>query len=133
MMPRTLLPLVAAQIRRFASSGAVAFLAGIEARAEQHAGSPQHHHRGEPAAIADAAGRRNRHPAGREIDDRRHDIDRRPRRAMAAGLTALRDQDVGAGIERLPRHRLVLYLTDQQRTRRFDARRERLWDRRTKA
>ncbi len=55
--------------------GAVAFLAGIEARAEQHAGSPQHHHRGQPAAIADAAGGGDRHPAGREIDDRRHDID----------------------------------------------------------
>ena len=35
---------------------------------------------------------------------------------MAAGLAALGNQHVGAGIERLPRHALVLNLADQQRT-----------------
>ena len=97
--------------------GAVAFLAGIEARAEQHAGRPQHHHRRQPAAVADAAGGHDRHAAGREIDDRRHDVDGGARCAVAAGLGALRNQNVGAGIERLPRHGFVLHLADQQRAR----------------
>ena len=59
-----------------------------------------------------------------EIDDRRHDIEGGARRAVAAGLGALRDQDIGARVERLPRHVLGLNLADQQRARRFDARRE---------
>ena len=105
--------------------GTVAFLTGIKARAEQHAGSAQHHHRGEPAAIADTAGRRDRHPAGCKIDDRRHDVDRCARGAMAAGLGPLRDQNVGACVQSLPRHRLVLHLADQQRARGLDARRKR--------
>ncbi len=114
MMPRTLLPLVAGADAPFRFLRAVSIPdAGIEARAEQHAGRAQHHHRGEPAAIADAAGSGNRHPAGREIDDRRHDVEGGARCAVAARLGALRDQDVGAGIERLPRHRLVLHLADQ--------------------
>ena len=115
MMPRTLLPLDRGADALLGFLGPVAFLAGVEARAEQHAGCAQHHHRRKPAAIADAAGGCDRHPAGREIDDRRHDVDGGARRAVAAGLGALRDQNVGACIERLPRHRLVLHLADQER------------------
>ena len=104
MMPRTLLPLDRGADAPLGFLSPVAFLAGIEARAEQHAGCAQHHHRRQPTAVADAAGRRDRHAAGDEIDDRRDDIEGGARRAVAAGLGALRDQDVGAGIEGLPRH-----------------------------
>jgi hypothetical protein len=69
-----------------------------------------------PSIIANASRRRNRHPAGREIDDRRHDVDRGARCAVAAGLGSLRDQNVGPRIQRLLRHRLVLNLANQQRT-----------------
>ncbi len=116
MMPRTLLPFEAAQMRRLASSGAVAFLAGVEARAEQHAGRAQHQHRRQPAAVTDAAGGGDRHPASREVDDRRHDVERGARGAVAARFRSLRDQDVGAGIQRLPRHVFGLHLADQERT-----------------
>ena len=46
------------------------------------------------------------------------------RRAVAAGLGALRDQNIGAGIERLLGHVLALNLTDQQRTGGLDPRRK---------
>ena len=95
--------------------GAVAFLAGVEARAHENAGRTEHHHRRQPAAVADAAGGHHRHAAGREIDNRRHDVDRGAGRAVAAGLGALRNQNVGAGIQRLLRHVFILHLADQQR------------------
>ena len=99
----------------------VAFLAGIEARAHENAGRTEHHHRRQPAAVADAAGGHHRHAAGREIDNRRHDVDGGAGRAMAAGLGALRHQNVGAGIQRLLSHGFILNLTDQQRSRLLDA------------
>jgi hypothetical protein len=104
--------------------GAIGFLAGIKARAEQHAASAEHHHRRQPAAICDAARGDHRHTARRKIDDRRHDIDRRAGSSVPTRLSALRDQDVGASIKRLPRHVLALHLTDQQRTGSLDARRK---------
>jgi hypothetical protein len=62
-----------------------------------------------------------------QIDDCRYDVDGGARRAVATGLAALRNQHVGAGIERLTRHRLVLYLADQESAGGFDARREWFW------
>jgi hypothetical protein len=56
----------------------------------------------------------------------RHDIERGARRAVTAGLGALRDQNICTRFKRLPRHLLGLNLADQQRARRLDARRERV-------
>src|SRR6185312_1262709 len=66
---------------------AITFDARIETRAEQHAGCPQHHHRREPAAVGNPAGGYHGNAAGREIDDRRHDIDGGARGAVASVCT----------------------------------------------
>jgi hypothetical protein len=46
---------------------------------------------------------------------------------MAAGLGPLGNQHVGAGIERLTCHALVLHLADQARTGRLDLRCKGFW------
>ncbi len=103
---------------------AIGLHARIEARADQHAGGAQHHHRREPATIGNSAGGNHRHAPGREIDHRRHDIDGGARCAVAAGFGTLRDQDVRTGVERLLRHVLALHLADQARPARPNARRK---------
>jgi hypothetical protein len=100
--------------------------AQIKAGAEQDAAGAHHHHRREPSPIGDAAGRDDRHAARRQINDRGHDVERRARSAMAAGFRALRDQNIGAGIERLLCHFLGLDLADQETAGRLDARCKRL-------
>src|SRR5205807_9023216 len=72
------------------------------------------YHRRQSASVGDAAGGHHRHPAGREIDDRRHNVDRSARRAVTASLATLCDENLGAGIQRLPRHVFVL---DRKSTR----------------
>ena len=110
----------------FGFIGGVSLDAGVKPRPERYSARAQHHHRRQPAPVCNAAGGHDRHPASRDINDRRHDIDGGARRAMTAGFTTLRNQDVGISIKRLTRHLFVLHLADQQRSGRFDLRRERL-------
>jgi hypothetical protein len=103
----------------------VAFLARIKAGAEQHAGSTQHHHRRQPASVANAACRHDRHAPGREVNDSRHDVDGGARRAVATGFSTLRDQNVRTGLQRQLCHVFGLHLADQPRAGGLDARHER--------
>src|SRR5438876_5439582 len=63
---------------------------------------------------------------GREIDDRRHNVNRSARSAVPAGVATLCDENISARIQRLPRHVFVLDLADQERAGSLDARRKRL-------
>jgi len=62
--------------------------------------------------------------AGREVNDGWHDVQRGAGSAMPAGLGALRDENVGAGIQCRLRHVFALNLTDQQGSRGLDPRRK---------
>src|SRR5438552_3846111 len=76
-------------------------------------------------STSSAAGGHHRSAAGCEIDNRRNNVDGSAAGAMPACFRPLRDQNVGARIERLPRHVLALNLTDQQRPCLLDAGSER--------
>ena len=107
---------------------AIGFDAGIKPRPQQHTGSPEHKAREQPATIGDAASGHYRHPARCQIDDGGHDIHGRPRGAVTTRLGALRDQYIGACLQRLPGQLLALHLADQQGTSGFDATGKRFGD-----
>ena len=96
----------------------------IEARAHQHAVGTEHQRRCEPASVRDAARRDDGH-IWQRVGDLGHQRHGAARGAVAAGLGALRHDDVGTGGGRLLRLPESLHLADELRARRADFRRER--------
>jgi len=88
----------------------------------EHRGTERYHRR-KPASVANATGATT---AGgrREVNDGRHDVQRGTGSAVPAGLRALRDENIGAGIQCRLRHVFALNLTDQQGSRGLDPRRK---------
>ena len=74
--------------------------AGQEARAHHDAGGAERERGGQPAAVGDPAGGDHR-DVPRQVDQLRDEHHRRDEAAVAAGLAALGDEDVGAGGEGL--------------------------------
>ena len=88
----------------FHSSGTGASLGGDEARAEVDADRAEHQRRRDAAPVEDAAGRHHRDRRYR-VDHLRHQRHGADLPAIAAGLAALRDDDVDAALGRLDRLR----------------------------
>ena len=93
--------------------------------AHQRAVGAEGQRRRKPAAIGDTAGghhQRFGRAFGDEVDDLGHQRESGAGgHAVAAGLTALRHDDVRAGVQRLARMVEVLHLGDQRNTGRADA------------
>ena len=98
--------------RALAAGWPSASLGGVEPGPDEHACGAEHERRGQAPAVGDPArgGDRRR---GDRVDHRRHERQSRPLRAMAAGLRALRDDDLGAERGRGVRVGERLHLQDQ--------------------
>jgi hypothetical protein len=102
--------------------------AGPQARAYQHAIRTQHQRGSKAAAVGDAAGgdqQRVRAAPRQQVGDLGHQRYGRASCAVAAGLGALGDDDVGAGVQRGFGVPHVLHLADQQPCRGLDGGSER--------
>ena len=97
---------------------------GIEPGADQRARGAEHKRRGEAPAVRDPA-RGGDRPRGDRVDHRRYERQGRALGAMAAGLRALRDYDLGAERGRGVRVGERLHLQNQLRPRLADRRHER--------